>query len=407
MKSRSLLTYALPLGAGIVIFVMLSGCSGGRSKVIEPSPLKDAVLTIPSSPEQRQVRDEISPVLDPKSVSAPITPYPDPADPLLDLNRVDRITASSYISIPDPANPGQRINVPQISWAEANVPDLNRDGLVSATDISLIASHFGHNSLVNSPDEFDQYLDTNRDGIVSAGDLTAVAFHFGEGVTGYNIYRSPDPINFPATPIASVTRSLPSSGDYKPYPFLYTDEGSDVTQTQYYRVTPFFETPSQEGPSSIVDAPVIPFANHSTLIYLEADKDSYLVNDVVTITIYAEDVPLPILGAAVRLQLSGDALTYYLNNQTRIQPPATGLWSVVDPPGDFSDDYDSVNSVITGYIVDELIIADVPTPLLRFQFGATAVGETEILLRWVGTYLESPYERISPGAISSIRIRVD
>ena len=74
-----------------------------------------------------------------------------------------------------------------LSWHQYFAGDGNRDGIVDATDLTMIGRYLGDSSKSDPTGEV-QYADYNQDSQVSIADLSPLGLHFGGGFEGYRLY---------------------------------------------------------------------------------------------------------------------------------------------------------------------------------------------------------------------------
>lgn len=111
-----------------------------------------------------------------------------------------------------------RTDFDRLYWDEPRSGDWTNDGIVSAADLSPLASHFGESSNPLSPNfwMYAAYLDYNQDGLVSATDLSPVGFDFGRSIGGFNIYQAADSSGASQTFETRISRPTPSPDNGNP-----------------------------------------------------------------------------------------------------------------------------------------------------------------------------------------------
>jgi len=83
----------------------------------------------------------------------------------------------------------------QLSWYYGRYADCDQDGLVLIDDILMIGRFFHQEP--SDPRSAAVLADCNGNGQVEYSDLTPIAVHYGQGLTGYNVYGTMDPLSVP------------------------------------------------------------------------------------------------------------------------------------------------------------------------------------------------------------------
>jgi hypothetical protein len=121
-----------------------------------------------------------------------------------------------------------------ISWAGIKLPgDVNGDGTINSADLGLVKAHFGSASASGSP------VDVNDDGVIDLADYNFIKAGMGATLSGYNIERSTDGINFKQIGGTSATSTS------------YLDNtGLSDDQSYFYRVRARSSTSTVSDPSA-------------------------------------------------------------------------------------------------------------------------------------------------------------
>jgi hypothetical protein len=91
-----------------------------------------------------------------------------------------------------------------LSWRYFSRGDYNQDTLVTLSDLTAIGQNFGVESPAGAPNPWPvadklSVVDGNGNGLIELADIQPIGANFGNQVTGYNVYHSLDPADYPAT----------------------------------------------------------------------------------------------------------------------------------------------------------------------------------------------------------------
>ena len=131
-----------------------------------------------------------------------------------------------------------------LGWYYYNAGDLNVDGTVRITDITVMGQHYDPIGPYH-PNSQAGMLDVNHDQVQNEGDADLVVNYLGNTIVGYNVYRSSNIDDYPTlnnaeSVIAKVgfvafgnMHSAWEGDDYRPYYVYNTTEPN-----QYHWVRP-------------------------------------------------------------------------------------------------------------------------------------------------------------------------
>ena len=83
----------------------------------------------------------------------------------------------------------------ELSWYYGRYADCDQDGLVLIDDILMIGYNYGE--LPDDPRSAAWLADCFGDGYVEISDMSHIGVHYGQGLTGYNVYATLDPLSVP------------------------------------------------------------------------------------------------------------------------------------------------------------------------------------------------------------------
>jgi hypothetical protein len=160
----------------------------------------------------------------------------------LTINTIDARTTAAV----QPAPPGGEensienlfvgtagFNQVRLEWRELHVGDYNLDGLVSLSDLTPVAVHFGERTATTGGTA-PQWVDGNGDGVITLGDLTAISHNYGSALGGYIVRRNGNVV--PGTEGYLPTVPRPTDVNHSEPPFYSLLLGGSIEEE--WTVTP-------------------------------------------------------------------------------------------------------------------------------------------------------------------------
>lgn len=188
--------------------------------------------------------------------------------------------AGSYGRVPDLAGVENGYGGWRLSWGYFNTGDLNQDGLVAISDLTLLGIHFGEQS-PGFPDPFPAdsigaVVDTSGNGQIGLTDLAPLGINYASRVDGYRVYKAdgPDPETAASVKVAEALFSTSTLVPGSRRRFEVVVPSAGLADGAYYFVRPFELATGLEGAASNV----LPFQRTIHLKYYLPGSGDYVVD---------------------------------------------------------------------------------------------------------------------------------